>query len=69
MKGLTLCICSPEPPASRDQVSGQAGLPSSMAALSKLGMEARRVWGSLVMGNSSFVDKRSLSVPGQVSQL
>ena len=28
---------SPEPPASLDQVSGQAGLPSSMAALDQAG--------------------------------
>lgn len=37
-EGAHLCVtASPEPPASLDQVSGQAGLPSSMAALEQAG--------------------------------
>ena len=41
-EGAYLCVtASPEPPASLDQVSGQAGLPSSMAALDQAGDGAR----------------------------
>lgn len=41
-EGAHLCgTASPEPAASLDQVSGQAGLPSSMAALDQAGDGAR----------------------------
>lgn len=41
-EGAHLCVtASPEPPASLDQVSGQAGLPSIMAARDQAGDGAR----------------------------
>lgn len=41
-EGAHLCVtASPEPPASLDQVSGQAGLPSSMAARDQAGEGVR----------------------------
>lgn len=65
-----LITVSLEPPTSLGQVSGQVGLPSTMAALDQAGDAVPEgPGGGLETENSSFVDKYSLSMPWQVSQV